>query len=136
MKRNQISVIASVVIACIGVYLFAETKKPQEAKVADSTLHNTPETAKEETLHIEEYIADINSRIEDKAVREKIETSLEAKNYKDAIDEYRKLDKPLAVAWYSVKVAEQQQSAKAFVEAGDYNSLLIQTAPDAKAKSF
>jgi tetratricopeptide (TPR) repeat protein len=136
MKRNQIIVVAAIAVMCIGVYLFADIKKPKEAKVADSTLHNTSETAKEGTLNIEEYLADINSRIEDKAVRTKIEGYIEAQNYKELLTEYQKLDKPLAVAWYSLKLAEKENKAQAFIEAGDYNAMLIQTAPDEKAKSF
>ena len=136
MNRNQIIVIASCAVLGIGIYLFASTKKPKDEKVADSGHTTMPEQPQEEALNIEEYIADINSRIEDKAVREKIESLTDAKNYKDLLSEYVKLDKPLAVAYYTVRLADKENKAESYVNAGDYNSMLIQTAPDEKAKNF
>jgi tetratricopeptide (TPR) repeat protein len=136
MNRNQIIVIATCAVLGIGIYLFAGTKKPTEEKPADSGHTTMAEQPQEEVLNIEEYIADINSRIEDKATREKIESLTDTKNYKDLLSEYVKLDKPLAVAYYTVRLADKENKAESYVNAGDYNSMLIQTAPDAKAKNF
>src|SRR5215204_1789224 len=131
MNRNQILVISLCMILGIGIYLFAGTKKPKEEKPADSGHTTMPEQQQEEALDIEEYIGDINSRIEDKAVRQKIETLSESKNFKELLSEYVKLDKPLAVAHYTVRLAEVENKVESFVNAGDYNSMLMQTAPDA-----
>lgn len=136
MNRNQIIVIAASAVLGIGIYLFADTRKPKEEKAADSGHTTMAEQPQEEVLNIEEYIADINSRIEDKATREKIESLTDAKNYKDLLSEYVKLDKPLAVAYYTVRLADKENKAESYVNAGDYNSMLIETAPDAKAKNF
>lgn len=136
MNRNQIIVVAGCAVLGIGIYLFASTKKPKDEKVADSGHTTMPQQQPEESLNIAEYIADVNSRIEDKAVREKIESLTASKNYKDLLSEYVKLDKPLAVAYYTVQLAEKENKAEGYVNAGDYNSMLLQTAPDAKAKSF
>jgi predicted Zn-dependent protease len=136
MNRNQILVISLCMILGVGIYLFAGTKKPKEEKPAESGHTTMPQQQQEEPLNIEEYIADINSRIEDIAVREKIETLSESKNYKELLSEYVKLDKPLAVAYYTTQLAEKENTAASFVNAGDYNSMLLQTAPDAKAKAF
>ncbi|MES2621455.1 MAG: tetratricopeptide repeat protein [Bacteroidota bacterium] len=136
MNRNQIIVIAVCAVLGIGIYLFADTKKPKDEKTADSGHTTMPEKQQAEPFAIEEYIADINSRIEDKALREKIESLAASKNYKDLLSEYVKLDKPLAVAYYTIQLAEKENKAASFTSAGDYNSMLMQTAPDEKAKNF
>ena len=136
MNRNQIIVIASCAVLGIGIYLFASTKKPKDEKVADSGHTTMPEQQQAEALNIEEYIADVSSRIEDKTVREKIESLTASESYKELLTEYQKLDKPLAVAYYTIKLAEKENKAESFASAGDYNSMLLQTAPDEKAKAF
>ena len=138
MNRNQIIIIASCAALCIGIYLFVDTKKPTEEKPMESGHTTMPQQqeAAPEVLNIEQYIAETNAAIADKTTKEKVEKLLQAKNYKDLIAEYQKLDKPLAIAFYTVKLAEVENKAEAFVGAGDFNSMLMQTAPDAKAKNF
>ncbi len=122
-----------------GIYLFADTKKPKTEKTAEGGGHNTMQPQEQptpEALNIEEYIFDVNSKIADKKTKERVAKLQEAKSYKELVGEYQKLDKPLAVAYYSVKLAEKDNKAQAFVESGDYNSMLMQTAPDDKARSF
>lgn len=89
-----------------------------------------------ESLDIEQYIKETNSKIADKATKEIVEKLLEAQSYKELIGEYQKMDKPLAIAYYSIKLAEKENKADAFVGAGDYNTMLMQTAPDEKARNF
>jgi tetratricopeptide (TPR) repeat protein len=136
MNRNQIIVVSVIAVMGIGVYLFADTKKPKDAKTADSGHTTMPAKPQQESLDIEKYIAELNSKVTDKAQRESMEKSLAAGSYKELIAQYQKLDKPLAVAYYSVKEAEKENTPKAFASAGDYNMMLIQTAPDEKAKNF
>ena len=139
MNRNQIIVVASCLVLCLGIYLFADTKKPKTEKTAEGG-HNAmqPQGQQQapEALNIEQYLADINGIITDKATKEKVAKLSESKSYKDLIVEYQKLDKPLAIAYYSVKMAEADYKLESFVGAGDYNTMLMQTAPDEKAKSF
>ncbi len=136
MNRTQIIVVSSAVALCLGIYLFAPTKKPKGKETADSGHATPPQQPTAEALDIEEYIAEINSKIEDKAVREKVEQLIQSNNYKELLAEYQKLDKPLARAYYAVKLAGQEKTVQSFVNAGDYNSILIQTAPDEKARNF
>src|SRR5690242_20766577 len=49
-----------------------------------------------------------NSKIEDKTTRTKVQQLQQTKSYKELIGEYQKLDKPLAMAYYTVKLAEQE----------------------------
>ena len=140
MTRNQIIVVSACAVLCLGIYLFADTKKPKDEKTAEGG-HNTmqgqgQEKPQPEALNIEAYITDVNAKIADKATQAKVEKLLASKSYKEVIAEYQKLDKPLAIAYYSVKVAETENKVEAYVGAGDYNSMLMQTAPDEKAKSF
>ena len=89
-----------------------------------------------EQLDIDAYLADVNSKIADKKVLEKISALQKENDFKKLSEQYAKLDKPLAVAYYAVKFAEQKNSVEEYVKAGDYNSLLIQTAPDDKARNY
>ena len=138
MKRNQLLLISACAVLCLGIYLFASTKKPKEEKPADSGHTTMPQQQQEapETLNIEQYIAETNAKIADKATKEKVETLTASKSYKDLIAVYQKLDKPLAIAYYSIKLAETENKVEAYVGAGDFNTMLMQTAPDAKAKNF
>lgn len=137
MSRNQIIVVSACAVLCLGIYLFADTKKPKTEKVANGG-HNTmpQQVSQPEALNIEAYIADVNAKIADKAILEKVEKLTASKSYKELIAEYQKLDKPLAVAHYSVKLAEQENKVDFYVQAGDYNTMLMQTAPDEKARQF
>lgn len=138
MNRNQLIVIAACVTLGLGIYLFADTKKPKDEKVADSGHTTMPQQQeqKPESLNIEEYITDVNSKITDQATKDKIAQLQQAKSYKELIAEYKMADKPIAMAYYAVKMAEVENKAESFVTAGDFNSMLMQTAPDEKAKSF
>lgn len=89
-----------------------------------------------EELNIEEYINGVNEKIEDKPTRQHIEELGKMHQYKDLMQAYGKLDKPLAVAWYYVKFAEAEKKVDVYVSAGDYNSMLLQSAPDDKARKF
>src|SRR4051812_42859365 len=116
MSRNQIIVVSLCAGLCVGIYLFVGTKKPKTEKTAEGG-HNTqqPQTQQApEALNIEQYIFDVNSKIADKATKEKVAKLLESKSYKELIAEYQKLDKPLAIAYYSVKLAEKENKAEAF----------------------
>ncbi len=138
MSRNQIIVIASCVVLCLGIYLFADTKKPKTEKTAEGG-HNTMQPQGQpvpEALNIDQYIAEVNAKVTDKPTKERMAKLLESKSYKELITEYQKLDKPLAVAYYSVKMAEKDNKVESFTAAGDYNSMLMRTAPDEKAKNF
>lgn len=138
MSRNQIIIVSACAVLCLGIYLFADTKKPKAEKTADAgqpTMQPQEQHA-HESLDIEQYIKETNSKIADKATKEKVEKLLEAQSYKELIGEYQKLDKPLAIAYYSIKLAEKENKVEAFVGAGDYNTMLMQTAPDEKARNF
>jgi len=138
MSRNQIIIVSACAVLCLGIYLFADTKKPKVEKTADGGQPAMPQQAQHahESLDIEQYIKETNSKIADKATKEKVEKLLEAQSYKELIGEYQKMDKPLAIAYYSIKLAEKENKEDAFVGAGDYNTMLMQTAPDEKARNF
>lgn len=131
MTRNQIIVFGFCAVFGLSVYLFASTKKPH----AETDTHaEHPETAPvAEGLDIEEYVAETAATIADDAVRQKVEELTAKQDYKALISEYIKLDKPLAVLYYSVKIAEQKNTADEYSKAGEYAGLLAQTAPDQKA---
>lgn len=146
MNRNQIIVITACIAACIGIYLFAATTKPTTA-AAETAQHSEddghdhsadegPHQGATDKLDMEVYLADINSRIEDKATREKIEQLEKNADYNGLIEEYRKLVKPLAIAHYSVQLADRQPTVNNYLQAGDYNTVLLQTAPDDKARNY
>ncbi len=138
MSRNQIIIVSACAVLCLGIYLFADTKKPKVEKAADGGQPAMPQQEQHahESLDIEQYIKETNSKIADKATKEIVEKLLEAQSYKELIGEYQKMDKPLAIAYYSIKLAEKENKADAFVGAGDYNTMLMQTAPDEKARNF
>jgi|ERR1043165_2198724 tetratricopeptide (TPR) repeat protein len=138
MSRNQIIIVSACAVLCLGIYLFADTKKPRTEKTAEGG-HNTgmpQEQPAPEALNIEQYITETNGKIADAATKDKVAKLQQSQQYKELISEYQKLDKPLAVAWYAVKLAEKENKVNNYVEAGDYNTMLMQTAPDEKAHSF
>ena len=64
MTRNQIIVVSACAVLCLGIYLFADTKKQKDEKTAEGG-HNTMQTQeqpKPEALNIEAYIADVNAK--------------------------------------------------------------------------
>ncbi|MBK7147680.1 MAG: tetratricopeptide repeat protein [Bacteroidetes bacterium] len=134
MKRNQIIVISVCALLGIGIYFFANTTKP--AKKEEATQPAMPDMTKTEALNIEEYVAETSAKIEDQATREKVEQLQKTSSYKELADVFVKLDKPLAVAYYAVKQAEASNQPNDLAQAGDYNAMLLQTAPDAKAQQY
>ncbi|HWB64701.1 MAG TPA: tetratricopeptide repeat protein [Chitinophagales bacterium] len=139
MKRNQIIAISACAVLLLVMYLFGNTKKP---KPADDTAteqqqegHAQP-AAGGESLNIMEYINGVNAQITDKAIGQKINELTDQKDYKGLMAQYTKLDKPLAVAYYSVQEAKHQNRAPIYISAGDYNAMLMQSAPDDKARKF
>ncbi len=138
MSRNQIIVVSLCAVLCLGIYLFADTKKAKKEQTADGAqpAMQQEEQHAHETLDIEQYIKETNSKIADKATQEKVEKLLQAGSYKEVIAEYQKLDKPIAIAYYAIKLAEKENTADSYIGAGDYNNMLMQTAPDEKAKNF
>lgn len=127
-------VVSACIALCLGIYLFADNKKPKKENIAQDSTANAAQQA--ETLDIEAYIADINGKVADRAIREKIEHLAAADSITALIGQYQQLDKPLAVAHYMVKQAEKDNTANSYVHAGDYNNMLIQTAPDEKARAY
>lgn len=141
MSRNQIIVISFCAVLGIGIYLFTDTKKqPKPEQTAQQQPgdggHAMPAQQQPEALDIDAYIADVNAKIADKGVKENIEKLTAAGEYKTLLAEYQKLDKPIAIAYYTVKLAEKDNKAITYVSAGDFNSMLMQTAPDDKARLF
>src|SRR5260221_5715984 len=108
MRRNQIIAIGFCLALFIAIYFFGKTRKPKDDNAGPTeTLqgHAQPQQQTEK-LNIEEYISDINSKIVDKTEKEKVENLMLSKSYKELLTEYQKLDKPLAIAYYSKKLAE------------------------------
>ena len=135
MKRNQIIVVSACALLLIVIYFFGNRVKPKDANTPmASEGHAQPQAA--ETLNIEDYIASVNSQIADVKTRERIEALDRQKIYKPLIGEYQKLDKPLAVAYYTVKVAEAENNKETYLNSGDYNSMLMQSAPDEKSRRY
>ncbi len=136
MTRNQVLLIAFCAVLGIGIYLFADTKKPKE-KLAEAEHEHTPgEQPAAETLDINAYITETNAGITSAATKKKVEEFTATGNYKELMVQYQQLDKPLAVAHFAVKLAEKENKPESFAAAGDYNALLLQTAPDEKAAGF
>ncbi|MDB5281071.1 MAG: hypothetical protein JWO06_146 [Bacteroidota bacterium] len=140
MRRNQIIVVGFCAVLLVGLYFFGKTNKPKDeskAPVADGG-HMPQGQAQEapEALNIEAYISDVNLKVTDTLIKKNIEKFSQSRSYRELIQQYQKLDKPLAIAYYSIKLAETEHKADAFVGAGDYNSMLLQTAPDEKARKY
>jgi tetratricopeptide (TPR) repeat protein len=137
MRRNQVIVIAACLALLIAIYFFGNTKKPLDAGAAKiGQGHAQPQqAAAAEALDIDAYILDVKSKA-DTPVQQTIAEDEKAYAYDKLIETYKKIDKPLAVAFYAVRQAEKVNTAKQFVSAGDYNATLMQTAPDDKARRF
>jgi tetratricopeptide (TPR) repeat protein len=135
MTRNQIIAIGFCLVLLIGIYFFGKTTKPKDNTAIPPMAqgHALPQA---EALNIEDYIADVNTKVTDEKTKGKLETLAKLKSYAALVGEYQKLDKPLAVAYYTVKQAEAENRAETWVKAGDYNAMLMQTAPDEKSKKF
>jgi tetratricopeptide (TPR) repeat protein len=142
MTRNQIIAVSFCAVLSIGLYVFTDHQKPSAHDHEHDHDHTTengqklPPAVPQEILDITAYLSEVDAKITDPKVVEKIAQLKKANDFKGLVDEYVKLDKPLAVAHYSLQLAEQKNTAEDFVKSGDYHSLLLQTAPDAKAQNF
>ncbi len=139
MRRNQIIAISACAAIFIAIYFFGNTKKPLKEEGATPPMgqgHAAPQQgAQTEALDIEAYIAEVKGKAEP-ATQKGIDAAEKTQQYGTLVDIYKKMDKPLAVAYYVVKEADKENSVKQYVAAGDFNAALIQTAPDDKAKKF
>ena len=78
MTRNQILVIAGCGILCASAYLFADTKKHKTSPTTDAGGHNAIQQQQaQESLNIEQYITEVNSKVSDNTTKEKIITTME-----------------------------------------------------------
>jgi tetratricopeptide (TPR) repeat protein len=134
MTRGQIITLSACFVLLVVIYLFGNTIKPKDVN-APMAANGHAQPAPEK-LDIEAYIADVNAKIEDKTTREQILSLTAQNNFRALVVAYQKLDKPLAVAWFSVKSAQLDGKEETYVAAGDYNAMLRQTAPDDKARKF
>lgn len=128
------------------MYVFGKTtgeKKP--APMADT------EAVKDvETFDIEAYIGSLTDTLSNDSLRAAITTTLAELKGISASREQQKLAplnkqlrllftearKPLAVAWFARQEAVSQNEFQALMDAGDYNSMLLQSAPDEKVQRF
>lgn len=136
MTRNQIILLSTCIIAALALYVFTDHKKPEDAAKADEHKHEMPAQNMAEALDIQSYIEDITSRIEDNKIRTEIEQLQTEKAYNQLAEKFAQLDKPLAVAYYLTQNSLAEQKEDKLVKAGDYNMMLTQSAPDAKALNF
>ena len=79
------------------------------------------QAAQPEALDIEAYIAEVKSKAPAET-QQKLNAAEKAQQYPVIIDVYKKMDKPLAIAYYIVKEANKVNSVKQYVMAGDYNA--------------
>ena len=136
MRRNQLIAISACLALLIAIYFFGNTKKPIDTSAPPMGQgHAQPQQAAVENLDITAYINEVKAAA-DKTVQQTIDAAEKTQSYDALIEAYKKLDKPLAVAYYQVKSAQKSNSEKQFVYAGDYNTALMQTAPDDKARRF
>ncbi|MFN8287201.1 MAG: tetratricopeptide repeat protein [Chitinophagales bacterium] len=140
MSRNQIIVISACAVVCLGIYLFADTAKPKGAG-PDSGHQGAmppqmPPQQSVEALNIEEYVSGLEAANTNATAKQNIEKRKAAEDFAGLAEEYTKLDKPLAVAYYLVKAAQKENTVKAYTKAGDYSAQLTQTAPDEKAHRY
>lgn len=132
MNRNQIIAITTCVLLGLGVYLFTSIQKPKDSTTA-------PVAAKTENpaaLNMEEYVAETSAMIQDDTLRSHIEALTDKKDYQGLVDAFAKMDKPLVVVYYLQKKAASANSVTDWVGLGDFSMMLLQTAPDEKAKNY
>ncbi len=135
MSRGQIIALGTCVVLLAGIFLFGKRTKPKDDKGENiSQSHATAPMP--DAFNIEDYLAQVNLAITDKAEKDSIETFTKTAQYRKLIAEYQKIDKPLAIAYYSTKMAGAENKEYLYLSAGDYNSMLLQSAPDEKAKRF
>jgi tetratricopeptide (TPR) repeat protein len=114
--------------------VFTTNKKPVEAKETAPMAQEEPH--KEGELDIAGYVSETAATIENDTIREKVETLTKAKNYEELVNTFAKLDKPLAVTYYLRKKAETVNTIPDWVGLGDFTMMLMQTAPDDKARNY
>ncbi len=136
MKRNQIIAISACLLLLVVTYFFGNTVKPKDENAPVAGQGHAQQQAAPEALNIEDYITTVTSQIADEKTKGRIEMLQRQKLYKPLIGEYQKLDKPLAVAYYTVKVAETENNKETYINSGDYNSMLLQSAPDEKSRRY
>jgi tetratricopeptide (TPR) repeat protein len=132
MNKNQIIAVVSCAVLCMGVYLFTSIRKPKDDKVAPSTAQAETTTA----LNMEEYVAETSAMVQNDTLRNQIEKLTEKKDYQGLVDAFAKMDKPLVVVYYLQKKAASTNSVTDWVGLGDFSMMLLQTAPDEKAKNY
>jgi tetratricopeptide (TPR) repeat protein len=134
LTRTQWITIGTALLAVIVVYLFANNRKPKEPMAANPAAEMAKQQA--EALDIEEYIADTKGKITDKAVAQKLDAFEQGALYDSIIGVYRSIDKPLAVAYYAIKKAEKTNATEDWLNAGDFNEAMMQSAPDEKSRTY
>lgn len=132
MNRNQTITLVSCALLCVGVYLFTSIRKPKEETAATPTA----QTEQAGVLNIEEYVAETSAMIENDTLRNKVEELTNNKDYKGLVDAFATMDKPLAVVYYLKKQATVTNDIDDWVGSGDFSMMLLQTAPDEKAKNY
>jgi len=137
MKRNQLVLVVLAIVLLLAVYVFAPTKKPvakdKDVAAAEPDMQSK---ATAEVLDIESYIASVKQQVSDKTTQNAVLEAEQKQDFNRLIELYKQQDKPLAVAYYAYRNAMQQQTLPDLLKAGDYNSMLAQTAPDQASKSF
>lgn len=133
MNRNQIIVIAACALACVGVYVFTGTKKPAEDKPVETAAQTAVQPGE---LDIAGYVAETAATIENDTLRETVEKQTAANDYDGLVTTFAKMDKPLAVTYYLRKKAEKVNTIPDWVGLGDFTMMLMQTAPDDKARKY
>lgn len=133
MNRNQVLVVSACLLLCVGLYLFTDIKKPQKEQQAIS---QPTEHEDHEFLDIEKYIAEVNESLPNDSLKQQVTHLADNKAYSEMAQFYYKMDKPIAVAYCLMKQAAITNSSEEYLRAGDYSSMLIQTAPDEKAHSY
>ena len=138
MRRNQIIVISACLALLIAIYIFGNTKKPTDANAGPMGQgHAQPTQPAAETLDILAYInSDSVKGKADKPTQQAIDAAEKEGAYETLVETYKKMDKPIAVAYYRVKAAQKANGIQQYVAAGDYNATLMQTAPDDKVRRF
>lgn len=138
MSRNQIIAVSACVALLIAIYFFGNYKKPVTEGPAGpmGNGHAQPQKqAQPDALDIEAYIAGVKGSAEPRT-QKLIDSAEKTQQYNVLIEGYKKMDKPLAVAYYVVKEAEKENTVKQYVVAGDFNAVLMQSAPDEKSRKY
>lgn len=133
INRTQWIAIGVSLMALVVIFVFGNTRKPKEPlnPAAEQMAKNQAPG-----LDIEDYIEETKGKLQDRAMAEKLDAFAKTAQFDSLIQNFSTLDKPLAVAYYSVKKAELTDKTDDWLAAGDFNTMMLQTAPDEKAKAF